>query len=257
MATLFTGAMCAVGTLNANQFGFPALMLKVGLFFLAAVWLILNYVDNRGYDYPLIRPKYALLLLLAPLAAIAAATEILYFKNLKADVITSCCGSLFSPEAEAVTADLAGMAPGAALGLFYAALAGAVLLGLAHWRSGRFGYSLATAGGLAFIATMIAVISVVSPYIYEHPNHHCPFCILKPEYWHVGYLIYVPLFAGTASALGIGAVRPFRKKASLAAVIPGLSRNMAGFSALMFLAVGLAAGMLMLNSRLILFEAGS
>ena len=59
---LFTGAMCAAGTLAVNSFGYPALLFKVVNFLLAGVWLIINHADNRGYDYPLIRVKYRLLL---------------------------------------------------------------------------------------------------------------------------------------------------------------------------------------------------
>ncbi|MCK7477230.1 MAG: hypothetical protein M0C28_06800 [Candidatus Moduliflexus flocculans] len=59
--------MCATGVLNVNAFGFPTLLLKSAVFLLAALWLLLNRVDNRGYDYPLVRVKYGLLLVIAPL----------------------------------------------------------------------------------------------------------------------------------------------------------------------------------------------
>lgn len=38
----FVGAMCATGVLNINAFGFPTLLLKITLFFLVALWWILN-----------------------------------------------------------------------------------------------------------------------------------------------------------------------------------------------------------------------
>ena len=59
---LFVGAMCAAGTLNVNTYGYPVFILKILNFLLAGTWLILNYSDARGYDYPLIKPKYTLLL---------------------------------------------------------------------------------------------------------------------------------------------------------------------------------------------------
>ena len=55
--------MCAAGTLNVNAYGYPTLVLKVLNCLLAGIWLILNHADNRADDYPLIRKKYALLLL--------------------------------------------------------------------------------------------------------------------------------------------------------------------------------------------------
>ena len=38
--TFFVGAMCAAGSLYANDFGYPALILKMINFLLAGVWLI-------------------------------------------------------------------------------------------------------------------------------------------------------------------------------------------------------------------------
>src|SRR5512138_860001 len=46
LSGLFTGAMCAAGTLNMNGFGYPALTLKIVNFILGGVWLIVNYTDN-------------------------------------------------------------------------------------------------------------------------------------------------------------------------------------------------------------------
>src|SRR5512147_2370913 len=66
---LFVGAMCAAGTLNVNENGYPAVGLKVLNCVLAGVWLVLNHADSRAVDYPLIRRKYTLLLAILPLAA--------------------------------------------------------------------------------------------------------------------------------------------------------------------------------------------
>ena len=49
--------MCAAGSLYANDYGYPTLIVKLVNFLLAGIWLILNYVDNQGYDYPLIKTK--------------------------------------------------------------------------------------------------------------------------------------------------------------------------------------------------------
>jgi hypothetical protein len=65
---LFVGAMCAAGTLNVNSYGYPTFLLKILDFILAGIWLIINHADNQAHDYPLIKRKYAFLLLLAPLS---------------------------------------------------------------------------------------------------------------------------------------------------------------------------------------------
>ena len=104
LAGLFTGAMCAAGTLNVNGFGYPALLFKIINFILGGVWLIVNYTDNRAIDYPLIKKKYAFLLVVAPFILVEMVLQGAYFLNLDAHVITSCCGSLFSPEGEGIGA---------------------------------------------------------------------------------------------------------------------------------------------------------
>ncbi len=93
---MFVGAMCAAGTLYVNSYGYPALLLKITNCVLAGLWLILNYVDNQAYDYPLIKTKYALLFFFAPIIIAESFFQLLFFSGLKANVITSCCGSLFS-----------------------------------------------------------------------------------------------------------------------------------------------------------------
>lgn len=252
MSVLFVGAMCAVGSLNANAWGFPALYLKVATFFVAAVWLVMHHVDQQGWDYPLLRAKFAVLLVLAPLMAASAAVLVRYFAGLEADVITSCCGSLFSAGA-GVSEDLATIPPATALFLFFGAAALAGLAGLFAWRSGRGGLALAASGGLAFLLGLVAAVSAVSVYVYEQPQHHCPFCLLKPEYGYFGYAYYVPLFAATALALGLGAVGRFGGQASLREVLPAVTRRLGGLALALYLLAGGAAAWAVLASNLVLY----
>lgn len=254
MSVMFVGAMCAVGTLNVNPYGFPALIAQMAVFFLAASWLAVNHVDTRAPDYPLVRIKYALLLVLLPALAFAFGLQLKYFLNLRADVITSCCGSLFSGEAEGLAAEVAALKPLPAMALFYGAIAVSAGLTFLHARSGRGGYAAAAASAGAFAATIVGVLSFVSLYIYEHPNHHCPFCILKPEYGHQGYWLYLPLFAATAAGLGVGALQPFRRVPSLREVVPAVSKRLAMLAMIGFLLVAAIATAMVANSNLILVE---
>ncbi len=258
MSGMFVGAMCAVGTLNVNPFGFPALNAKIVLFFLAAMWLAINHVDSRARDYPLVRIKYALLLALAPLLAAGAWIELRYFLGLKADVITSCCGSLFSEGSPTLAAEASAMAPVPAMWLFYGSLGTAIAISAWHGYSGGrsrvAGYALAAASAGAFAATIAGILSFVSLYIYEHPHHHCPFCILKPEYGYQGYWLYVPLFGATATGLAAGAVQPFGRIPSLREIVPGFSRNLAAVAANGFALTAVIATAMIWQSRLILLE---
>ena len=256
LSAMFVGAMCAVGTLNVNEWGFPSLIAQIAVFFLAAMWLAINHVDTGARDYPLVRIKYGLLIALLPVLVAAFGLQFQYFSSLRANVITSCCGSMFSTEAKTLTADLSGMAPVPAMWLFYSAMAAVV--GMAAWhrrRHGRVsGGLLALLSGAGFVAAMTGVLSFVSLYIYEHPHHHCLFCVLKPEYDYQGYWLYIPLFVATATGLGAGSIQPFAAIASLRDVIPRVSARLATVTATGFLLFTAVATWLVGSSRLILIE---
>jgi hypothetical protein len=254
MSVMFVGAMCAVGTLNVNAWGFPALYLQLALFFLAALWLALNHADNLARDYPLVKLKYALLLAAVPLFALSLALQLQYFLSLKADVITSCCGSLFSADAPTLASEVSALPPKPALLLFYGALVAAIGLGLWHRarRDDLSGYAAGLGALAAFVASIAGILAFVSLYIYEHPNHHCPFCILKPEYDYQGYWLYLPLFAAAAAGMSAGALRPFSRRPSLAAIVPELTGRLAGIAAIGYGLFGLVAGFMIWRSNLIL-----
>lgn len=253
MAALFVGAMCAVGTLGVNPYGFPALYLKIAVFFAAVLWLVLDRADKMARDYPLTRIKYGAILGIAVLVLADGATELTYFLNLKTDVITSCCSKLFVPANEGIADELASVSPGMAL--VWLAVTGALVAlagGISLW-SGRFHAVFAGLSAAMFGVGLMAVISVISSYVYEHPNHHCPFCILKPEYGYFGYALYVPLFLGTASGLGAGMLSFFARIPSLQDPLPSLMRTMTRISLGGFATFGLVCLWAIWRSNLILF----
>ncbi|HTG80358.1 MAG TPA: hypothetical protein VL949_00315 [Geobacteraceae bacterium] len=233
---LFTGAMCAAGTLNANGFGYPVLLLKVANFLLAGSWLVINHADSRGYDYPLIRAKYRLLLVIAPLLLVEAFLLFAYVRGLHADVITSCCGSLFGREKPGLAGDLASLPPGPMVAAFYGGMGATVALGIRHWRTGRGGLPFAAVSTLAFGVAAASLVSFICLYVYELPTHHCPFCLLQKEYGYVGYLLYATLLGGGVAGLGTGILDRFRSRGSMARVIPHLQRRLVAVTLLLYLA---------------------
>ncbi len=242
LAVMFVGAMCAVGTLNASPLGFPALMLKIGAFFAAGTWLVMNAVDNRGWDYPMVKAKYALLLALLPLFATAAAVQLGYFADLKADVLVSCCSRLFTGSgSSAAAAGLSTLPPVETLAALYGTLAALAAAAWLAWRRPAWTAAYSVLSAAAFVVAIAAVISTISPYVYEQPHHHCPFCLMKPEYGYVGYLLYVPLFAATTLGIGLGPVQAFRRTPSLRDVVPAVSRRLLAVSLGLFLVFGLVA----------------
>lgn len=228
------GAMCAAGSLSANSYGYPTLILKISNCLLAGVWLIVNYADNNGYDYPIIRTKYKLLLILTPMFVLEALLQFAYFHGLHADVITSCCGSLFSAGSNSIGGDIAGLPVGAMELAFFGSMALTFVFGSLFWFKGWCGYLFSTATLLAFLISVASLLSFISLYFYELPTHHCPFCILQREYGYVGYALYATLLGGAMSGLGVGALMPFRSS-SLALVLPRIQRKLALVSMLSYL----------------------
>ena len=224
--TLFTGAMCAAGTLAVNSFGYPALLLKIVNFLLAGVWLIVNHADNRGYDYPLIKVKYELLNLVVPLLVLESVLLFAYFAGVKPDIITSCCGSLFSHESSSFSGDLASLPHLPMQIAFFSGMALTAASGLLFYFRGRAGYMFSFAATATFLISAASVVSFICLYFYELPTHHCPFCLLQKEYGYIGYALYATLFSGAVAGIGVGVLMPFRKVGSLIRIIPDIQRRL-------------------------------
>jgi hypothetical protein len=227
--------MCAAGTLHVNGYGYPVLALKVVNSLCAGLWLIINYADTRGYDYPLIRVKYGLLLAMVPLMLFESFSLIAYFSELHADVITSCCGSLFSLDRPGIGGDLAGL-PGRAMAIvFYGIMATTAACGIIFLGKGHGAYLFAALCSASFIIAIATLVSFFSLYFYELPTHHCPFCILQSQYGYIGYLLYVCLLGSAVAGLGVGALMPLRSRGSMASVIPPLQRRLTATALVLYL----------------------
>ncbi|MFZ2312681.1 MAG: hypothetical protein WAV82_08695 [Methylobacter sp.] len=237
LTPLFVGAMCAAGTLNVDAFGYPTLVLKIFSFILAGLWLVLNYADNQGYDYPLIKKKYLLLAFIAPFIFLEAILESAYFLSMKADVITSCCGSLFSSErVTGIGSEIASLPAMPMMWVFYSAMLCTLLCGIFFYLKGVGGYLYAALSLLMFFISLVSIVSFISLYIYELPTHHCPFCIIMEEYNYIGYLLYMLLFGATVSGLGVGALIPFRQVESLQSMLSGFISKLALTSIILYAA---------------------
>jgi hypothetical protein len=232
--TFFVGAMCAAGSLFVNGYGYPSLILKIITFLMAGLWLILNHADSKAHDYPLIRKKYSFLLLIAPVILVEAVFQWSYFLHLNPDVITSCCGNLFSTEAGRITSEIASLPSIPMKTAFYLTVASTIASGTYFYLKNRGGYLFAALSAIALLISVLSIISFISLYYYELPTHHCPFCILQKEYGYVGYPLYLSLLAGGVSGMGVGILMPFRKIGSLSEALPSLQRRLALTSSFLY-----------------------
>jgi hypothetical protein len=248
----FAGAMCAAGTLKANGFGYPALFFKSSNAILAGLWLIVNAADTKGFDYPLVRTKYAALLAASPLILAEIVLQTLYFLKLKPDIITSCCSTLFSQGGTSLGSELASLPVAPMRILFFGSVLGSAALGLAFVRTGRGAGFLGAASGASFVISILAIVSFISIYIYELPTHHCPFCVLQAGHHYVGYPIYLSLFGGSIAGMGAGLLSRFRKIPSLSAALPKMQKTLAWIAVICFLVLAAIVAVEMAISHLVL-----
>ena len=189
---------------------------------------------HRQRLYPLIRLKYTLLVPVVPLALLELFYLFSYFSGLHADVITSCCGSLFSLDRPGISGDLAALPSTPMMIAFYAVMAATLLSGTYYYCKGRGGYLFSALGCAAFVIALASIVSFISLYIYELPTHHCPFDILQKEYGYIGYPMYASLFGAVVTGMGVGVLTPFRSRGSMSHVIPALTRRLTAISLILY-----------------------
>ncbi|MBN2034202.1 MAG: hypothetical protein JW836_13080 [Deltaproteobacteria bacterium] len=247
--TLLVGAMCAAGSLYANEYGYPTLIAKIINFLLAGIWLVVNYVDNQAHDYPLIKTKSFFLLLLVPLILIETFLQANYFLRLEPNIITSCCGTLFSTDALVLPSELGFFSGTRMMAVFYLVLILTVGIGSFYSLKEKGAYLFSGASAVAFAVSIVSIFSFVSSYIYELPTHHCPFCILQKEYGYIGYPLYVTLLGGAIGGLSVGVLMPFRKIKSLSEILPKVQRRLAmTASTLFFVFAAIVTARIMLSN---------
>jgi len=221
------GAMCATGSLLANSFGVPALLVKIGGVFFYGFWIVLHQLDIHSEKYPLVRVKYIYLLFLIPLLVLDLALEILFITGLKPDIITSCCAVVFGDATGGGSNLLGGFSHGLSMGLFYGTTGVLTCLGaflLSSWK--RWLGVLFSSGWLWFFFLALTVVTTeFSSYIYAMPFHKCPFCILQPEYHYIGFMIYFALFLGAFFGMSAAVVEPLRSVDGLEEGVTGYQRS--------------------------------
>jgi len=240
---VIVGAMCATGALLANNFGMPALLVKIAGVFFYGFWIVLHKLDISSESYPLVRFKYIYLLLILPLLFTDITLQTLYISFLSPDIITSCCAVVFGSTAETGRNLLEGFSQKVLLSLYYGSII--VLTAMACILLKRWLVSLAvlfSAGWLWFLGlATVAIISVFSSYIYAMPYHHCPFCILKPEYHYIGFVLYFTLIPAAFFGLTTILVEPFRNLQDLSGPVQKYQKTAIIISVLLLLILAAAS----------------
>ena len=234
---VIVGAMCATGALLANNFGMPALLVKLAGVFVYGFWIVLHKLDISSETYPLVRIKYIYLLLILPLLVADIILQSLYIFFLSPDIITSCCAVVFGSSKETGRNLLEGFSRTTLLALYYGSII--ALTGMGYVLLKRWLVPLAvlfSTGWIWFLGlATIAIIAVFSSYIYAMPYHHCPFCILKPEYHYVGFALYFTLIPASFFGLTTVLVEPFKRRNNLAGSVQKYQQTAISISLLLLL----------------------
>ena len=149
-----------------------------------------------------------------------------YFIGLTPDVITSCCGTLFSSEAQGLASDIITFPRPQVEGLFYSVMGLSFLSGIYFYLKGKGAFLFSLSSFAAFSLSVVALISFLCLYFYELPTHHCPFCLLQKEYGYIGYPLYLTLLGGGVSGSGAGVIDRFKKAGSLKEIVPSILRRL-------------------------------
>jgi hypothetical protein len=158
-----------------------------------------------------VRIKYIYLLLILPLLFADIILQTLYIGYLSPDIITSCCAVVFSSSGETGRNLLEGFSQNTLLLSYYITIGVLITAGIILLK--RWLLPLAaffSAGWLWFLGlATVTIITVFSSYIYAMPYHHCPFCVLKPEYHYIGFALYFTLIPAVFFGFTTVLVEPF------------------------------------------------
>ncbi len=191
LSLLLPGAMCGAGVIKANVYGSYLLVLKLFILFLLTLWSYVHSYDIRTKNHKWFRHKSWLFSLIFMLIILELGLDFSYFSNIDIHMPVSCCSALFG-QLEGANPLPFGLSITLLLGLFY-------LLYILVILTIKSDYSILyiLANILFVFISYYAVVYFFGTYIYQLPTHKCPFCMLQPEYYYVGYLLWGSLFMGT------------------------------------------------------------
>lgn len=197
------GAMCAYGVFSAHAWGLRSLVATACVALVAGIVTQLYAFDARVRTLDLARPLSIATCLMAPLSLVDLAAASKFLLGLDLSVVASCCSLQLDPIAAAGETFASGSRVlFTALGVLGAALSiGAAVVAARSPSRPR----VLVAGAVSLLslpAALVASVLEVAPHAFEVPTHVCPFCLLKPEVFALGYPLYGALLLGAAWAGG-------------------------------------------------------
>ncbi len=186
LTPLVPGAMCATGVIGANEYGNILLLYKIFILFLLGVWIIINKLDLESKKLEFLKKKYYLFSLIFILICMEFVLEIIYFLNIPLTTPVFCCSVTFVVENLPFGLSILGV-----LVIFYVLFF--LILTFNYFKKVSLSFVL---NMLFMFVAYYSVTYFFGMYIYEEPNHKCPFCMLQRDYNYIGYLVWGSLFLG-------------------------------------------------------------
>ncbi len=195
-SNLITGAMCGAGVINSSDIGIYLMVIKIVNIYLFTIWLTLHNIDLGYENLKYTKLKFRLYMVLYILIVVEAYFIVQMFSGIDIDKIVSCCGTIFSSNSSKTLSTILNIDQTIIVYLF---IVNYIVLIFFYIK--RVKYLFGILNILFLITSIISLISFFSTYIYELPTHHCPFCLLQSDYYHIGYILYTLLFLGTLYGL--------------------------------------------------------
>lgn len=194
ISSLVPGAMCAVGIVDASEFGIYMLFFKIINIFLLSGWLYLNNEDSKTPSYEFTKLKFSLYMPLFVLVLLEVFLEFSHFLSISTKEPVVCCSELF--KAVGIENLPFYQKNGFVIFIFYLTF---LLTFVSNYLRLKTIFGLFSL--IFMLVSIYAVIRYFSPYIYALPTHKCPFCMLQKDYYYVGYLIYILIFLSAISGI--------------------------------------------------------
>lgn len=189
LSNIVPGAMCGAGVISSNIYGESLLILKVITLLLSSTWIIINYLDIKAKNFPYLKKKLIFFIAIFILLIFEFYLDISYFFNISTESLVTCCSAIYS--SISINPLPFGISLSFLLILFY------LLYFLSVITSIKKMTYLSGLLNICFLyISYYSVLYFFGTYVYQLPTHHCPFCMLQSDYFHIGYFIFISLFLG-------------------------------------------------------------
>ena len=212
LSPLLPGAMCGAGVIKANKYGSYLLILKLFILFLLTLWIFVHYYDMRTKNHQWFKHKSWLFTMIFIFIILELVLDFSYFSHIDTHMPVSCCAALFG-QLEGANPLPFGLSIPLLLILFYLLY---LLLVLTLMNGYTTLYMITNI--LFVLISYYSVVYFFGTYIYQLPTHKCPFCMLQPEYYYIGYILWGLLFMGSYIGLSDAVTMLWLKKSSMRSI---------------------------------------